>query len=76
LRNWRFSPTSPTFAFDRVLDGLFAVLMGEGRGVVGGVGCGERVGDVGDEGLEVLVFGNEVGFAVQFKQDAGSGGRR
>ena len=47
--------------------------MGEGGGVVGGGGGGERVGDVADEGLEVFVFGNEVGFAVHFEQDAGSG---
>ena len=58
---------------DRVFDGCIRRVDGESGGVIGGVGGGERVGDFVDEGLEVFVFGNEVGLAVDFEQDAGSG---
>lgn len=59
--------------FHEVFEGAFAMGNGECGCVVGGVGAGEFVSNAGNEGLEVFVFGNEVGLAVHFEQDAGGG---
>ena len=63
------------FRFDRVFDGLFAVLGGEGGIEVSCAGGSERIGDASNKGLEAFVFRNEVRFAVHFQQQAGSGTR-
>ncbi len=61
------------FGFHEIAHGGFAVRDFEGGGVVGGVRGSEFVGDGVDEGLEVVVFGDEVGLAVDFDEEAGSG---
>lgn len=60
--------------FDELVEGAFSLGKGEGFFGVAGIAGGDGVEDVLYEGLEVVVFGDEVGLAVDFDEDAGLGG--